>query len=48
MTRFNHIEKRVRMIRLVERINKQESYSRKIGLSDESYFHGKRIKNKEN
>ncbi len=48
MTRFNHIEKRVRMIRLVERINKQESYSRKIGLSDGSHFQGKRVKNKEN
>jgi len=48
MTRFNHIERRVRMIRLVERVNKQETYSRKIGLSDESHFHGKRIKIKEN
>lgn len=47
MTRFNHIERRVRMIRLVERINKQESYSRKIGLSDESYFQNKRVKIKE-
>jgi len=48
MTRFNHIERRVRMIRLVERINKQESYSKKLGLSDESQFHGKRMKEKEN
>lgn len=48
MTRFNHIERRVRMIRLAERVNKQESYSRKIGLSDESHFHGKRVKIKEN
>ena len=48
MTRFNNIERRVRMIRLVERINKQESYSKKIGLSDESQCHGKRIKEKEN
>ena len=48
MTRFNHIERRVRMIRLVERINKQESYSKKLGLSDESQFYGKRIKEKEN
>ena len=48
MTQFNHIERRVRLIRLVERMNKQESYSKKIGLSDESYFQGKRIKMKEN
>ena len=48
MTRFNHIERRVRMIKLVERVNKQESYSRKIGLSDESHFQSKRVKIKEN
>lgn len=48
MTRFNHIERRVRMIRLVDRVNKQESYSRKIGLSDESHFQNKRFKIKEN
>lgn len=48
MTQFNHIERRVRMIRLVERINKQENYCRKLGLSDESQFHGKKIKEKEN
>lgn len=48
MTRFNHIEKRVRMIRLVERMNKQDVYSRKIGLIDESCFQGKRVKIKEN
>jgi len=48
MTRFNHIERRVRMIRLVERMNKQESYSKKIGLYDKSHFHGKRVKYKEN
>lgn len=48
MTCFNDIERRVRMIRLVERINKQESYSKKIGLSDESHFQGKRVKMKEN
>lgn len=48
MTHYNDIEKRVRMIRLVERINKQEDYSRKLGLTDESQFHGKRIKEKEN
>ena len=48
MTQYNCIEKRVRMSRLVERINKQESYSRKLGLRDESEFHGKKIKEKEN
>ena len=48
MTQFNHIERRVRMIRLVERINKQENYSRKLGLRDESQFHGRKIKEKEN
>ena len=48
MMQFNYIERRVRMIRLVERVNKQETYSRKIGLSDESHFQGKRIKMKEN
>lgn len=48
MTHFNNIERRVRMSRLVERVNKNESYSRKLGLSDESQFRGKRIKEKEN
>lgn len=48
MTRYNDIERRVRMSRLVERINKQESYSRKLGLYDESKFYGKKIKEKEN
>jgi hypothetical protein len=36
------------MIRLVERINKQGNYCRKLGLSDESQFHGKKVKEKEN
>lgn len=48
MTYFNNIERRVRMSRLVEKINKNESYSRKLGLMDVSQFHGKRIKEKEN
>ena len=48
MPRFNHIERRVRMIRLVERVNKQEEYSRKIGLIDESYFQSRKVKNEEN
>ena len=48
MTRFNNIERRVRMSRLVEKVNKQEAYSRKLGLSDESQFQGRRIKDKEN
>lgn len=48
MTRFNNIERRVRMSRLVEKVNKQETYSRKLGLSDESQFQGRRIKEKEN
>lgn len=48
MTQFNNIEKRVRMSRLVEKVNKYENYSRKLGLIDESQFHGKKIKNKEN
>lgn len=48
MTQFNNIERRVKMSRLVEKINKHESYCKKLGLSDESQFHGKRIKEKEN
>ena len=48
MTHFNNIERRVRMSRLVEKVNKNESYSRKLGLTDESQFHGKKVKEKEN
>jgi len=47
MTKWNNVEKRVRMSRLVERINKQEGYCRKLGITDVSHFQGRRIKEKE-
>ena len=47
MTRFNDIERRVRMIRLVEKMSKYEDYCKKLGLSDESQFHGRKVKNEE-
>ena len=48
MTRFNYIERRVRIIKLLERVDKKESYSRKIGILDESHFRYKSMKEKEN
>lgn len=48
MTKWNNVEKRVRMSRLVEKINKQEDYSRKLGLMDVSHFQGRKVKDKEN
>ena len=48
MTRFNNIERRIRMTRLVEKMSKHENYCQKLGLSDESQFHGRKVKDKEN
>ncbi len=48
MTQWNNVERRVRMSRLVERIHKQEDYSKKLGLMDVSQFHGRKVKEKEN
>lgn len=40
-------EERIRRSLLIEKMEKQKSYSRKLGLEDISTFHGKQIKKME-
>ncbi len=37
-------EKRIWLCRLLERINSQETYSKKLGLVDASTYHGEIVK----
>lgn len=37
------IEQRIRACRLIERMERQKSFSQKLGLENRSEFHGKRI-----
>lgn len=41
------IKERIRLSLLIEKMNKQSSYSKKLGLEDKSTFHGVRIKKEE-
>ena len=40
-------EQRIRMIILIEKMNKQKTYSKKLGVEDRSKFHGKTIHKEE-
>lgn len=37
------IEQRIRVCRLLEKMEGQEAYSKKIGMENTSIFHGRRI-----
>ena len=39
----NNIKRRIRKSLLIEKIHRQETYSKKIGIEDLSEFHGKKI-----
>lgn len=41
------IEDRIKKCRLIEKMNQQKSYSKKMGLENVSKYHGKLINTKE-
>ena len=41
------VEKRIRMCILIERIYKNEEYSKLLGLEDKTIFHGERLHGEE-
>lgn len=41
------VEQRIKMSLLAEKVDKQKTFSEKLGLENVSTLHGRRVKNKE-